>query len=170
MRAQSDTHHCIFLLITWLLLAWEVWPQWTIFMPTRAALEIWDFGQLCPFPSPKELGTESLSFHYRWSADWSVPVLGEEDRLILITNCSITSWLLALCTCSSCIRQLNIHYLNNYQNLSWFSTFHLSLEARTFVGIYNCECLKSSLRASKCGVDATLKQTDQTLEQQRQED
>lgn len=85
--------------------------------------------QFCPFFSPAKLRIESLPSHYRWPTGWSVPVIWEEARLILITNCSITSRVLSLCTCSSCNRRLNIHYLNNHQSLSCFSTFHLSLES-----------------------------------------
>lgn len=97
--------------------------------PPWPDLEIWASGPLCPFPSPAGLRIESLSSHYRWSTDWSVPVIWEEARLILITNCSVTSRLLSHCTCSACNRQLNIHSLNNHQHLSCFSTFHLSLES-----------------------------------------
>lgn len=120
---------------------WSSCPPWQ-------DLAAWGSEQLRLFPRPGELRLEALSFHYRCSANWSAPGIWEEARLLLITNHSV-HFLLVLPLYLE-FTQLNSHDLNNHQNFSLLQHFPpFSGNAYMFVGIYNCECLKSSFGSSK---------------------
>ena len=106
---------------------WSSCPPWQ-------DLGAWGSEQFCLFPRPGELRLEAPSFHYRRSANWSAPVIWEEARLLLIINHSV-HFLLVLPLYLE-FRQLNSHDLNNHQNLSCFSTFHLSLEMPTCLSAF----------------------------------